>query len=65
MGKMSPGFVRAQKAAEFLDMKPHEFRALVDAGALPQPASLDRWDVEELTAIMRGKAHKPKDTLDL
>ncbi len=54
----APLFASERTAARLLDMKPTEFRRLVDDGALPGPTSFDRWDVSELTAIMRG--HKPK-----
>lgn len=65
MGKLTPLFASETTAAALLDMKPREFRDLVQAGALPGPTRLDRWDVAQLQDIMRGKAHKPKDTLDL
>jgi predicted DNA-binding transcriptional regulator AlpA len=51
-------FARDVTAAKMLDMKPAEFRRLVEEGALPRPVSLDRWDVEELKSIMRGEAAK-------
>lgn len=65
MGQHTPLFASERTAAALLDMKPAEFRALVTAGSLPGPSLLERWDVSELQAIMRGQAHKPKDTLDL
>ena len=65
MGRHTPLFATETTAAALLDMKPGQFRDLVKAGALPGPARLERWDVAELQEIMRGKAHKPKDTLDL
>lgn len=65
MGKHTPLFASEATAAALLDMKPAEFRDLVARGALPGPNKLDRWDVEELRAIMRGEAHRPKDQLDL
>lgn len=54
-----PIFAGERKAAKLLDMKPAEFRALVNEGHLPQPrhiAGLERWDVEELRQIGRGDA---------
>jgi predicted DNA-binding transcriptional regulator AlpA len=42
-----------------LSMKPAEFRALVEEGALPRPrdiGGLKRWDVEELSRVIRGEA---------
>ncbi len=63
--KHSPLFASETTAAALLDMKPAEFRQLVEAGSLPGPTKLNRWDVAELQAIMRGDAHRPKDELDL
>lgn len=56
MGQQTPLFASERTAAQLLDMKLVEFRALVQAGALPGPTRLDRWDVSELQAIMRGQA---------
>lgn len=55
----SPSLILAREcnAAKLLDMKPTEFRALVDEGHLPKPrliAGFERWDVEELRLIGRG-----------
>ena len=47
-------FVKKQAAAKLLDMTPAEFARLVDEKALPGPVNFDRWDVENLIAIMRG-----------
>ena len=63
--KHQPLFASEATAAALLDMKPAEFRDLVAAGSLPGANKLNRWDVAELQAIMRGQAHRPKDELDL
>ncbi|SFQ66525.1 hypothetical protein SAMN05421853_11767 [Roseivivax halotolerans] len=45
-------------AARLLDMKPTEFRGLVEGGHLPagrEIAGIRRWDVEELRKIFRGE----------
>ena len=55
MAKVSPLFVTERNAAALLDMPPREFRDLVAQGALPGAARHGRWDVEELTRIMRGE----------
>lgn len=50
-------FVNRQNAARLLDMKPSQFSDLVQIGVLPNPRCLgkyERWDVEELQAILRG-----------
>jgi hypothetical protein len=57
----APLFPSARTAAKLLDMKPDQFRALVEAGSLPSPCKVDgieRWDIEELKATLRG--YKPK-----
>lgn len=53
---MTPLVARDVTAAKLLDMKPEEFRRLVEEGALPPPGPLGRWDVEELRRIARGDA---------
>ncbi len=60
-----PLFVREQTAAQILDMTTAEFMALVNQGALPGPTALGRWDVAELSAIMRGTKPKPAEEFDL
>lgn len=50
-------FVGEKRAAELFDMKPAEFRGLVDDGVLPKPRPIgphERWDVEQLQSIARG-----------
>jgi hypothetical protein len=54
----TPIFARDVTAARMLDMKPAEFRRLVEEGALPPPVKFDRWSVEELKRIMSGEAAK-------
>ncbi len=52
-------FATERSAAKLLDMKPAEFRGLVDDGVLPKPANIggfERWDVEQLQSIARGDA---------
>lgn len=52
-------FAGDKKAAALLDMKPAEFRELVEDGVLPKPTKIggfERWDVEQLQAIARGDA---------
>lgn len=55
MTASAPLFASERTAARLLDMKPGEFRELVQKGALPPPCRHGRWDVEHLAAIMRGK----------
>jgi hypothetical protein len=47
-------------AAKLLDMKPAQFRALVQEGHLPKSREIapgvERWDVEDLRRISRGEA---------
>lgn len=52
-------FAGDKKAAALLDMKPAEFRGLVEDGVLPKPVNIggfERWDVEQLQSIARGDA---------
>jgi predicted DNA-binding transcriptional regulator AlpA len=68
MGKLTPLAVRAQTAAAMLDMPPAEFMRLVERGALPPPVRIgqhDRWNVDQLTAIIRGDAAKPNQEFEL
>lgn len=51
---IAPLFAKRSTAAKLLDMTPAEFQRLVDGGHLPGPVRHDRWDVERLSAIMRG-----------
>lgn len=54
MTSSAPLFASERTAARLLDMKPAEFRELVQKGALPGPCRFDKWDMEHLAAIMRG-----------
>ena len=65
MGKIHKAFLAAPTAAQFLDMKTSAFEALVAAGSLPKPKKFDRWDAEEITAIMRGQTPKPRSEFEL
>jgi hypothetical protein len=52
-------FASVRNAAALLDLKPSEFRRLVDDGLLPKPRYIgiyERWDVEQLQTIARGDA---------
>ena len=57
MTRPVPLFVCERSAAQLLDMKPSEFRKLVDDGFLPGPRNvgiLERWDTNELRHIISG-----------
>ena len=59
MTVVAPVLASERTAAKLLDMKPAEFRGLVNNGVLPKPASIggfERWDVEQLQSIARGDA---------
>jgi len=59
MSRPAPLFANDRNAAALLDMKPAEFRALVDKGVLPGPkniAGYERWRVADLDAIASGCA---------
>lgn len=59
MSNQVPLFVGETKAAQLLNMKPSEFRKIVDAGHFPRGREFCghvRWDVEELRRIVRGEA---------
>jgi hypothetical protein len=60
-----PLFAGKHKAARLLDMTPAEFERLVSNGSLPGPTRLERWDVDQLAAIMRGTKPKPSEEFDL
>lgn len=58
MGRHEPFFASEKTAAALLDMKPAEFRNLVEAGSLPPPkliGDLKRWDTGELKRIASGE----------
>lgn len=68
MGKHDLLFASERSAAKLLDMRPAEFRALVDAGSLPAPIQIgehERWSVEDLDAIVRGRKPKPTEEFSL
>ncbi|WP_282027092.1 hypothetical protein [Limimaricola cinnabarinus] len=62
---LHPILATEKTAAQLLDMKPAEFRRLVEQGALPKPRRFDRWDVDELRSVASGKAAHGEDGLDL
>lgn len=55
-----PIWSRETTAAKLLDMKPAEFRSLVEAGHLPPPEEIapgfKRWKTEALERIRNGAA---------
>ena len=60
--------VRDTTAASMLDMPAAEFRRLVASGALPGPVQIGghkRWRVDQIQAILTGKAAIPMDDFDL
>ena len=65
MGRIAPLFANEATAARLLDMRPAEFRSLVNAGSLPGPVRHERWDIEQIQRIMRGEAVIPKEEFDL
>lgn len=61
-------FASEASAAKMMDMKPVEFRALVDNGALPPPVRIgdfERWEVDALAQIQRGDPARPEEGFDL
>lgn len=56
----APIFASETSAARLLDIKPAEFRALVDAGHLPRgreiAPGLVRWPVDDLRRIAGGES---------
>lgn len=59
MSRWPPILASEKTAAALLDLKPAEFRSLVERGALPGPQDLDgfdRWRVADLEAICTGIA---------
>ena len=58
MTKQTPLFVNERTAALLFDMKPREFRELVQSGHLPKPRAIgkhERWDVEILRSVANGR----------
>lgn len=56
----APILASETSAAKLLDLKPDEFRRLVEAGHLPRPREiapgLVRWSVDDLRRIVNGEA---------
>lgn len=53
-----PIFATEANAARLLDMRPAEFRQLVEAGHLPGPVSIGpvrRYDVEHMRRVILGE----------
>jgi len=68
MSALRPLFADERTAAQLLDMAPATFRRLVADGVLPPPCrvgEIERWDVEELQAIMRGRKPRRREELEL
>lgn len=58
----APLAVTDREAASMFRLKPAQFAELVKAGALPPPKRIgkyERWDVEDLKAILDGKLARP------
>ncbi|KPQ07474.1 MAG: hypothetical protein HLUCCA12_06555 [Rhodobacteraceae bacterium HLUCCA12] len=60
MNRPAPILASETSAARLLDMKPAEFRALVEAGHFPRGREIApgmvRWPVDELRLIANGEA---------
>ena len=60
MTRYQPILAAEPTAAQLLDMKPAEFRALVEAGHLPKGREIApgmvRWDTDDLRRIAKGQA---------
>lgn len=60
MAHVAPILANETTAARLLDLKPCEFRSLVDAGHLPRgkeiAPGLVRWPVDDLRRIATGEA---------
>lgn len=58
--RQEPIFATEVTAARLLDMRPAEFRRLVDAGHLPRPCEIApgmvRWPVDDLRKLATGEA---------
>lgn len=68
MTAVTPILASERTAAKLLDMKPGEFRALVNCGALPAPKQIGdfkRWDVDQIREILTGKAARPAEDFEL
>lgn len=63
-----PLFADDRRAAGLLCLPVREFRRLVEVGALPRPVKIEkheRWDVEQIKAILSRTSQPPKDDFDL
>lgn len=59
MSKHDKVLVKESTAARMLDLKPSEFRELVQSGHLPRPVALgkhERWAVEQLHRTVSGSS---------
>lgn len=68
MPAVRPIAVSERSAAAMLDMKPRDFRRMVDHGALPPPVrigTLERWPVDQIEAILKGDAARPSEDIEL
>ena len=64
----SPIAVSAKSAAALLDMSHAKFCELVRSGALPTSkmiGDLERWEVQEIRAIISGDARQPAEDIEL
>lgn len=58
MTRIAPIAVGEKNAAKMLDLSLERFRSLVSDGVLPRPRKIgpyDRWDADELRALVRGQ----------
>ncbi len=66
---VEPIAVRESNAAAMVDMSVEKFRKLVQNGAFPGPVALldgtERWLVDDLRAILTGKAAIPDQDFEL
>ena len=63
-----PLYADEKTTAKLLDLKTTEFLNLVNQGALPPPIKLGkfaRWEVEQIKAILSGKAAQPNERFEL
>ncbi|MEY8841292.1 hypothetical protein AB9K41_19865 [Cribrihabitans sp. XS_ASV171] len=68
MPGLAPIFASERSAARLLDMKPADFRRLVDCGALPAPVQIgeyERWNVDQLRNTLSGHAARPDEDFEL
>ena len=57
LSRLTPMLANEKTAATLLDMKPTDFRRLVEEGHLPKGKTIGgftRWDTEDLLRIIRG-----------